>query len=127
MANQIYAKAKTNMMSGNLNLLSDDIYVALLSEGFTEHPEPTLNEIEQYTIGSPSLLTGKNVAQAAFGADDVTFADVEAGVKISSIIVYSDDTPIMFIDFGAGDLPMISTGSPITIVWNKSQNKIFKL
>jgi hypothetical protein len=84
-------------------------------------------------------MTSKTVTGGVADAADVTFTAVTAGAAITSILVYQSSAVtggadvaasaqrlIAYLDTATG-LPVTPNGGDITIQWDNTTNKIFKL
>lgn len=137
MASLVYNKAKGNLMSGDIDLNTHDIRVALLMTNTTADTEPdvdfmngfsTLDECNS-TGYARVALTGEAVNiddandRAEFDANDASFTGLggDASRAIQGAIVFrhvtndTDSIPICFVDF-ASDIP--TTATQIDIPWN---------
>jgi hypothetical protein len=135
MANQIYAKAFQQMLSGGMNLVSGDIRVLLVdSQEYT----PNLASHEFLSsvpsggrVAASGAFTNKTVTDGVFDADDVTFTSV-TGDQSEYLLIYlhtgSDATArlIALIDTATG-LPATPGGGNITVTWSNGSDKIFAL
>jgi hypothetical protein len=135
MANQIYAKAFQQMISGGMNLVSGDIRVILVdSQEYT----PNLASHEFLSsvpsggrVATSGALTTKTVTDGVFDADDITFSTV-TGDQSEYLLIYlhtgSDATArlIALIDTATG-LPATPGGGNITVTWSNGSDKIFAL
>lgn len=130
MASGIYNRFKANTLKKIVDLVNDDVKVALLSNAYTFNPDHNVfadvsaNEITGtgYTAGGNSL-TGKTVTQdntndkAVFDADDVSWTS--ATITARYAVLYDNTLAtkdlIGVVDFG-GDVSV--TNGNLTIVWS---------
>ena len=132
MANALYPYGKSEMLKGNIDLLSDTINVALVA-GYSYSSSHTnyTTHISSFVVGTPVALGSKTVsATGVFDADDVTFTAVPSGSTVNAFIIYksSDGTLIGHVDTGTGLTGGFPTnGSNITITFSSGGSKIFAL
>lgn len=132
MANALYPYGKSEMLKGNVDLLTDTINVALVAgyayisshNNYTTHVFPSV-------VGTPVALTGKTVSSSGvFDADDVTFTAVPSGSTVNAFVIYktSDGTLIGYVDTGTGLTGGFATnGGNVTITFSNGGSKIFAL
>jgi hypothetical protein len=95
------------------------------------------NAIVAGAIGTPVNLGTKTAVAGVADAADATFTSVPAGAnnQVDAIIIYKNNGGvagtsllIAYIDStGASGLPVTPNGSNITLVWDNTANRIFKL
>jgi hypothetical protein len=135
MANSLYTKAKQGLISGNIDLDTDDIR-AVLVDGADYTPNLATHEfLSSIPAGARVAVSGalqnKTVTDGVFDADDIVIAAV-SGDQFEYIVLYkhtgSDATArfIYLIDTATG-LPCTPNGSDITLAFDNGTNKIFKL
>jgi hypothetical protein len=135
MSNSLYTKAKQGLISGNIDLDTDDIR-AVLVDGADYTPNLASHEfLSSIPAGARVAVSGalqnKTVTDGVFDADDIVIAAV-SGDQFEYIVLYkhtgSDATArlIYLIDTATG-LPCTPNGSDITLSWDSGANKIFKL
>ena len=133
MSARLYNKAKENLLIGNIDMLNNDIVAMLVSAEYI--PDTSLDstraDIPSTAIIAQATLTSNRVDDGVFDADDVTFATV-TGETITQIVIAQDDRIdskallIALID-DADSLPVVPDGENITLQWDNTTNKIFKL
>lgn len=148
MSNALYEKATTAFAKGQINLETNNIKVALVTNGYT----PDLTNHQYYTDIASHVATGtkpiKSLANKAIltgaqeghlDADDALFTEITDGQTIPYAIIFQDTeagtdsvplTPgtarlIALLDTGTG-LPITSNGGDITLQWDAT-NGIFSL
>ena len=125
MASAIYPKAKENLLSGNIDVTTNTIKVALIDTGTytyaTTHADYSdLSGI----VGTPQELTTKTITNGAIGGDDITYSSV-TGNSVEAVVIYVDSgTPatsylIAYIDDIANS-PVVPNGGDLTIQWDDS-------
>jgi hypothetical protein len=90
-------------------------------------------------VATSAALASKTVANGIADAADVTFSAVAAGAAITGILIFQSSAVtggadvaataqrvIGYIDTATG-LPVTPNGGDITITWDNTTNKIFKL
>lgn len=121
MANQLYPKAKQALLSGQVDLLTSNVKVALSRSTFNA-AHATLDQIADIVATSPNLTT-KTVLDGVFDSDDVTFVSVATAAAAQYLVLYVDSgTPstsrlIAHIDTATG-LPVTPDGTNITVEVN---------
>ena len=133
MSARLYNKGKENLLIGNIDMLNNDIVVMLVSAEYLSDTavHSTRADIPSSAIVAQATLTSTRVTDGVFDADDVVFATVSGGT-ITQIVIAQDDRIdsrallIALID-DADLLPVVPDGENITVQWDNSTNKIFKL
>lgn len=140
MSNQLYLAAKEDILSGNLNLASNTITVALVSNThYTFSSGHTArSDVSNSAIIAYNNLTNQSVTDGVFDADDVTFANVPSGT-VTDIILYhntgdaenngadqSSSRLLGYIDTAIG-FPLTASNTTITVEFSNLANKIFTL
>lgn len=134
MANALYPAAKERFLTGDLDLETATLKLALVSDAYTyddSHANWT-TDILPDAIGTPQAMTGMSVtvvgSRAVFDADSgINFGTVAAGSTIGSLVVFDDGatkTPIIYIDDAAG-LPFSTNGGTVEVDFSTGTNKIF--
>lgn len=90
-------------------------------------------------VATSAALTTKTATSGVADGDDITWASVAAGAACQAILVFQSSAVtggvdvaataqrvIAFIDTGTG-LPVTPNGGDITVVWDNTANRIFKL
>lgn len=127
MSNLVYTKAKTSLLEGGFDLLTDTLKVALVSSSYTVDGvnDQYWSTASSALIASPVALTGVTVVAGVFKANSVTFPSVASGSTVAALVLYKDTgTPstsplLIYVDVCSG-LPFATTGSDINVVWNGS-------
>lgn len=131
MANALYDKSREKFLTGDIDWLSDDIKLVLVTSGYTPNlaTHEFLSDVSniQETSGN---FAGKSATDGIADANDVTLSDT-SGDPCNAAVIYKDTTDaetspiIAYIDDAAG-LP-VSLGGDVVIRWDDGANKIFKL
>ena len=140
MANQLYPKAKEDFLSGNLNLSSNTVTLALIDTDvytFSTADEDRA-DVPNTAVVATATLGSKTVTAGVFDAADATFTSV-SGANCEALIIYhntgdaendgTDQTTsrlIAFIDTATG-LPILPNGGDITVRFSDGASKIFAL
>jgi hypothetical protein len=135
MSNSLYTKAKQGLISGLIDLDTDDIR-AVLVDGADYTPNLASHEFLSSIpavarVAVSGALQNKTVTDGVFDADDIVIAAV-SGDQFEYVVLYkhtgSDATArlIYLIDTATG-LPCTPNGSDITLSWDNGANKIFRL
>ena len=135
MSNQLYPKAKEDFLSGNLNLSSNTITIALIDTDIytfsTSHEDRA--DIPNSSVVAEANLSNKTVTSGIFDADDANFTSV-TGANCEALVVYHTDVQggnttsrlVAYIDTATG-LPILPNGGDITVRFSSGANKIFAL
>lgn len=140
MANVLFDKGRNAFLQGSINWVADNIKVSLISilnqptayifnaslhEFFSDVPTGA-------RVGfSVASLTGKTATSGIGDANDSVFT-AASGPTASALVIWKDTgTPtnsplIAYIDTATG-LPVQPNGGDITVQWDNTTNKIFKL
>lgn len=140
MANQLYPKAKEDFLSGNLNLSSNTITLALIDTDiytFSSAHEDRA-DVANTAVVATATLGSKTVTSGVFDAADSTFTSV-SGANCEALIIYHNTGDaenvegdqatsrlIAFIDTATG-LPILPNGGDITVRFSDGASKIFAL
>lgn len=115
----IYTAFKNELLTKLIDVVVDDINISLVTSDYTPNASDTLATISAYFIGTPLTLDNKSVVNGSFIADPVTFIAVAQEVPpvtIQGVLIYSDTTPIVLINSGAG-VPITPNGGDIGITF----------
>ena len=133
MANKLFPKGATKILSGSINFTSDTIKVALVSSSYTySAAHEFLSDLGATTLGTDQALASKTVTDGVFDAADSVHTAVTGGSTASAWVIYKDtgvaaSSPLlMHIDTGTG-FPMATNGGDITTQWSSSSSKILSL
>ena len=133
MANRLYPKGAEKLLSGSINLVSDTIKVALLSDAYTySASHEFLSDVSASALNTAQTLASKAVTGGVFDAADSVYTAVTAGANARYLAIYKDTgvagtSPLIhFVDTVTG-LPMATNGGDITVQWDNGSYKIFSL
>lgn len=134
MASLIYNVARTGLVNGDINLVTDTLKIILVSSTYTpdidahQFYSQITNEIVTgggYTAGGVALtgqavITDLSNDRAALDANDVTWASATITAARAAVIYKDTGTPatsklITYIDFGADKS---SSGGDFTLAWD---------
>ena len=140
MANQLYTKAKQALLGGELNLSSNVITIALVdTDVYTFSASHQFrSSIPNTAVVSTNNLISKTITDGVFDAADVVFPFV-TGANCEALILYhntgdaentgsrqADSRLIVYIDTAVG-LPVLPSGSNITVKFSDGVSKIFAI
>jgi hypothetical protein len=134
MANSLYATGRDAFLNGNIDFLSDNIKMALISNAYT--PNLTLHQywsdISSNVVGTPQLLSSKSTSGGVANCANVTFLAVAGGSTVSYLALYKDTgtpstSPLIGLYDTATGIPIATSGADITIQIDTGSNKLFKL
>ena len=133
MANKLYPKGAEKILGGSINLTSDTIKVALLSDAYTySSSREFLSDVSASELNTAQTLGTKSVTNGVFDAADSVYTAVTAGANARYLAIYKDtgvagtSSLIFFLDTVTG-LPMATNGGDITVQWDNGSYKIFSL
>lgn len=142
MANFLYDKAKEKLLNGQINWLSDEFKVCLVSSAYSvnQKEHETLGEIfSTARIAISSALTQKEATSGIAKAADVTISSVP-NVVIKALVIFKvapslENSPLVaYIDTagGIGDTGLTPTSGTVKIEWKRAsvgntKGEIFKL
>lgn len=132
MANKLYPKGAEKIL-GSVNLSTDTIKAALLSDAYTySAAHEFLSDVSATILDAAETLTSKSIAGGVFDAADVVFALVAPGANAKFVVLYVDTgvagtSSLLFLVDTATGLPMATNGGDITVQWDSGANKIFSL
>ncbi len=93
----------------------------------------TTNATTHTFMGQASIGAGVTYGDGVAAGSDLTFFSVGSGTTISAFVVYegisnvdTENTLVAFFDI-ATSMPVNTNGGDITIVWDTTANRIFKL
>ena len=133
MANQLYPKGKENFLSGNIDMLSDTITIALVDTGaYTfDNTHVSFADVTPSAVVANTQLASKSVGNGVFDSADATFNNV-TGNQSEALILFKDTGTnstsylIAYIDSATG-LPVTPSGGDITVTFSDASTKIFSL
>lgn len=135
MASGLYAAFKKLILDADLDMLVDNLKVALVDAAdYTVNlaTDDFLDDIAGAAIEATSANLGsKTTTAGVFDAADFTFSAV-SGDQCEALVIYKDTgsaatSPLIaYIDTGTG-LPVTPNGGDINVVWDSGANKIFAL
>ena len=133
MANALYGKFLEKVLSGSIDLTTQNIKLCLIDTGsYTV----SINTHEFHSdlggiIATSGNFASKTVTLGVFDAADVTLTAV-SGAQSEALVIFRDTgssatSPLIaYIDTATG-LPVTPNSGDITIVWDNGANKIFKV
>ena len=134
MANMLYTKAKEKLMQGQLNLLTDDIRVAIVSNAYIQSmtTDEFLAEVDDHILGTPMVLTGRSITGGAFDGDNLNFTGIASGATTEGVVIYKHTgdpatSPLIFYADQIQGFPLTTSGAAVEIVWDDGEYKIVKL
>jgi hypothetical protein len=132
MANFVYTQGKEGIGDDSINMLADDIRVALVSAAYT--PNSLTDEFLSSVSGivARSLaLSGKSFTDGVFDAANITVSAV-SGVAVTQLVIFKhtgvDATARLIARYDTGTgLPLTPSGADVPITWDNGASKIFAL
>jgi hypothetical protein len=136
MANFVYKKAKEAMLSGDIDLVSNNLKLLLLNSSYVpnQNTDNFVSNINSSYIKARSPIFSRvTINSGVLDADDVVVSNYP-GDAFNAVAIYqdsgSDQTSILiaYIDTSEG-LPFsgVNTNTNITIAWSNTLNKILSL
>jgi hypothetical protein len=138
MANRLYDRGREAFLgpaSGQVNWLNDTIKVVLCTSAYTPNTaaDQYLSDVPGGSqVATSSALTGKTITAGVADADDVTFSAVAGGSTVTQAVVYKDTgvaatSPLIALLDTAVGFPITTNGNDITLLFDNSTYRIFKL
>lgn len=135
MTNTMYATAKTAILSGDVDLLVDDIRAVLIDlADYTPNfsTDDFLADVPGAAIiGTATALASKTITAGVFDAADTTISAV-TGDQAEAVLLYkhtgssATSQLLCLYDTGTG-FPVTPNGGDILVQWDNGANKIFKI
>jgi len=90
MANSLYDYGRQAFLLANINMSSDTINCALISNGYTPNlsTDQYYSTVSSFVVGTPQTLSGITTTAGVFNANNVTFSSVSSGSTVSYILLY---------------------------------------
>ena len=134
MANMLYNKAKEKILQGQINLLTDDIRVAIVSNAYVQSmtTDEFLSAVSANILGTPMALTGRSITGGAFDGDDLNFTGIASGATTEGVVIYKDTgnpatSPLIYYADTVTGFPMLTSGGAVEVRWDNGAYKIFSL
>ena len=134
MANMLYTKAKEKIWQGQINVLTDDIRVAVVANTYIQSmtTDEFLAEVDDHILGTPMALTNRSVTGGAFDGDDLNFTGIAAGATTEGVVIYKHTgdpatSPLIFYADQVQGFPMLTSGAVIEVRWGDGAYKIVSL
>jgi hypothetical protein len=135
MANFLFPSAKTLMLTGAFNWLTDPISVILVASG---QYTPSINHTTLLDVPASArvavsgILTGRTVVGNVVDADDYLFSFVSGpacqGVLVTVNTGNDATSPLIcWLDDAVIGIPYNPVNAPVQIVWSDGPYKIFAL
>lgn len=139
MANLLYIAAKSDFLTGSLDLVANTVTIALVDSSYTfDAGHLSRADVPNTAVVAVGNLAGKSVANAVFDASDIIFTSV-TGSTVTSILLYhntgdaegdatdqSSSRLIGYIDTATG-LPINPANVDIVLNFSNLANKIFTI
>jgi len=134
--NALFDSGRQAFLEGAIAILTVDVKLVFVDHGVDTPVAATDDFLNDIAAGARIATSGnfssKTSTAGVFDAADVVVAAV-TGAQFESLVIYND-TPaaesgkhlIALIDTATG-LPFTPTGNNVTVAWDNSSNKIFKL
>ena len=135
--NTLFVGARENFLTGKIDWMNGTIRAVLCSHAKTPpdiSTDKTLADIAKCVVAKSPHFTGKTATNGVADADNISFASVQKGPRISSMVIYQEgasETSSLLIayldDLGKGTFPMLANGGDVQIVWANGPEKIFQI
>lgn len=132
MANVVYPEGKDALLTGEIDLLSDAIKVALLTDAYTYNAAHNFHDDLTGIVATSAALGSKTVSAGVFDAADVTFTAL-TGSEVERWVLFKDTgtsgtSPLIaFFDTKAGATPISFTPSGVDYIISWSASGIFSI
>lgn len=129
MSNALYQEGKRALGAKSINLSTDTLTAHLVKSTYTFSQSHTsiATSVTSHiaTAGAVPNAASVNLSgvtwstAAVLDANDITISSVDGGQTVKGVVIAKGDTPIAYIDSGAG-FPFTTSGGDITITWSAS-------
>lgn len=135
MTSGLYELGVKSIMSGDIDLINDNIYAMLIdSNEYTPNfnTDENQDDIPDDAQIAESALTGKTLDVSVFRANDSVFLSVATGQNVDAVVIflntdYEDTSKLIAYIDNAPEFPITTDGTNVTIVWDTGANGVFKL
>jgi len=132
MGNSLYNYSKELLLSGSLDLLTDDIKAILVDNTYVPNTstDQYVDPVLGFAITTGISLLNKSISAGTFSADPITFSAVMGNIYF--IIIYRDTgdpttSPLICLFDSVPGFPVNATGDDYTINWNSGSNQLFSV
>ena len=127
--NTAYPKGMEKVLSGQINLATDTIKVAIITSAYTYSTAHEFASQLGVILGGGLQLQNQTVAGGVFGADSVSTAGLAKGSVAKGLAFYKDTgnlstSPLLFYRDNITGFSMNTTGGGITLNWADGPLKI---
>lgn len=135
MTKRFYEKGAEQVLSGNVDFVSDTIKVSLMKNAYTPNysADDFYDDISA-NVQATVTLASKSVTGGDFDAADITFTAVAAGETCNAIVIWKDTgvagtSPILaYIDSSdITNFPVTTSGADVSVTWANTSSRIFSL
>lgn len=135
MTSGLYELGVKAIMGGDIDLINDNIYAMLIdSNEYTANlsTDENQDDIPDDAQIAEVALTGKTLDVSVFRANDAVFLSVATGQNVDAVVIflntdYEDTSKLIAYIDNAGEFPITTDGTNVTIVWDTGSNGVFKL
>lgn len=131
MAASLYDTGRNAFATAAVNWLTDTIKVALVKAAYVADmaADQFFSSVSANVIGTPATLANKTSVAGVVDADDVTIGPLATGDTVTQIVIYKDTgTAATSQLIAREDVTSTPTnGGTVTLTWDNTANKIFKL
>ena len=142
MANAMFTPAKEGLLSGEIDLDTATIKVALVRSYTFNSAHKFVSDVTGaggVILATSGALTGKTVTGGVFDANDVTFTTPAASASNHYLLLFQSSAVgggadvaaasqrvVAWFDTGA-NIPITTNGSDVIVQWDSGANRIIKL
>lgn len=132
MLNMIYPKGGEKVWRGEINMLADDISVAIVSNAYTYSSAHEFLSSVGVLVGTALSLTNKTVTGGVFDAADANFGQIAAGSTAKAIVFFKNTgnaatSPLLFYIDEISGFPFPTNGGEVKVPWSDGPYKIVSL
>lgn len=126
----LYRQAQAAFSLAQVNWPSQPFFAALCTTGYTPNAEHVPADVPSSAVLSQVPMTGLAVVDGALDAADAVFPAV-AGTVIVGVLIGRgtslQDCDLLLAYINGGTLPLVPSGTDVTVVWSDAENKILRL
>lgn len=131
MANGFFPKGKELILTGEIDLIADNIKAMVVDASYTYDPTHKFLADVTGRFGPPQTLVNKSVKNGIFDADDIIFPNL-SGPQVIAMIIYKDsgdvNTSTLIALINEDDyFPFFPNASNVEIYWDNGPYKIFSI
>ena len=121
MASALYTQAKQDLLGGVLDLDTDTVLVAMLSDAHTfDAGDTRLADVTAEVVGTAGTLLSKTVTNGVFDAADITLTNSSSGTTVEALVVYDTTVSNRLIAYIDNFTSFATAGNDVDVTFNAS-------